>query len=232
MFIDTAKIFVKSGDGGHGSVSFRREKYVPLGGPDGGDGGKGGDVTFVVDPGMTTLLDFKYKRKFVAGRGQDGQGSKCYGRDGENLTIKVPMGTIIRDVETNGGYGGYSFGQISISKNDNIYIQIGGNSGNYKGGYNGGGSGNYDNIYNQNFQVAGGGGGADCLCVPGRHDVAHHAPDPERTRRHAAVCLFGDSGGLFAAGVEKTVRQGRSLLIFYLDKGFPGCYTVDKIIKN
>ena len=101
MFIDTAKIFVKSGDGGHGSVSFRREKYVPLGGPDGGDGGKGGDVTFVVDPGMTTLLDFKYKRKFVAGRGQDGQGSKCYGRDGENLTIKVPMGTIIRDVETN-----------------------------------------------------------------------------------------------------------------------------------
>ena len=76
MFIDTAKIFVKSGDGGHGSVSFRREKYVPLGGPDGGDGGKGGDVTFVVDPGMTTLLDFKYKRKFVAGRGQDGQGSK------------------------------------------------------------------------------------------------------------------------------------------------------------
>ena len=101
MFIDKAKIFVKSGDGGNGCVSFRREKYVPLGGPDGGDGGKGGSVVFEVDPGLTTLLDFKYKKKFVAEAGGKGEGSKCYGKDGDDLHIKVPMGTIIRDFETN-----------------------------------------------------------------------------------------------------------------------------------
>ncbi len=100
MFIDTAKIFVRSGNGGDGAVSFRREKYVPLGGPDGGDGGRGGDVVLVADNNMTTLLDFKYKRKFEAERGVNGSGSKCYGKDGEKLYIKVPMGTIIRDVET------------------------------------------------------------------------------------------------------------------------------------
>ncbi|GIM29218.1 GTPase Obg [Clostridium polyendosporum] len=100
MFIDIAKIFVKSGDGGHGSVSFRREKYVPLGGPDGGDGGRGGDVIFVVDTSMTTLLDFKYTKKFIAEKGVNGAGSKCYGKDGDDLIIKVPMGTIIRDIET------------------------------------------------------------------------------------------------------------------------------------
>lgn len=100
MFIDTAKIFVKSGDGGNGSVSFRREKYVPLGGPDGGDGGRGADVILVVDPNMTTLLDFTYKRKYAAEGGTSGSGSKCYGKDGETLYIKVPMGTVIRDVET------------------------------------------------------------------------------------------------------------------------------------
>lgn len=100
MFLDTAKLFVKSGDGGNGSISFRREKYIPLGGPDGGDGGKGGNVILVVDSQMTTLLDFKYKKKFIAERGTNGSGSKCYGKDGEDLYIKVPMGTIIRDVET------------------------------------------------------------------------------------------------------------------------------------
>ena len=100
MFIDTAKVFVKSGDGGHGAVSFRREKYVPLGGPDGGDGGRGGNVIFEVDTNMTTLLDFKYKRKFKAEPGTNGSGSKCYGKDGEDLIIKVPMGTIIRDFES------------------------------------------------------------------------------------------------------------------------------------
>lgn len=100
MFIDTAKIFVKSGDGGNGAVSFRREKYVPLGGPDGGDGGKGGSVILVADPNMTTLLDFTYKRKYVAERGVNGSGTRCYGKDGETLYIKVPMGTIIRDIET------------------------------------------------------------------------------------------------------------------------------------
>jgi GTP-binding protein len=100
MFIDTAKVFVKSGDGGNGSVSFRREKYIPLGGPDGGDGGRGGDVILKVDTGITTLLDFKYNKKFLAERGVNGSGSKCYGKDGEKLIIKVPMGTLVRDVET------------------------------------------------------------------------------------------------------------------------------------
>ncbi|MDP4143878.1 MAG: GTPase ObgE [Bacillota bacterium] len=101
MFIDTAKVFVKSGNGGNGSISFRREKYVPLGGPDGGDGGRGGDVILVADPNMTTLLDFKYKKKYSAEPGQNGAGSKCYGKDGETLYIKVPMGTVIRDLESN-----------------------------------------------------------------------------------------------------------------------------------
>jgi GTPase len=101
MFIDRAKVYVKSGDGGSGSVSFRREKYVPLGGPDGGDGGKGGDVILEVDKDMTTLLDFTYNKKYVAEKGISGSGSNCFGRSGESLHIKVPMGTIIRDVESN-----------------------------------------------------------------------------------------------------------------------------------
>lgn len=101
MFIDTAKITVISGDGGNGSVSFRREKYIPLGGPDGGDGGRGGDVVLIADANMTTLLDFAYKKKYAAERGGNGSGSKCFGKDGETLTIKVPMGTIVRDIETN-----------------------------------------------------------------------------------------------------------------------------------
>ena len=101
MFIDRAKILVRSGAGGNGAVTFRREKYVPLGGPDGGDGGKGGSVIFTVDTGLTTLLDFKYKKKFIAESGGNGQGSKCYGKDGQDLYIRVPMGTIIRDFESN-----------------------------------------------------------------------------------------------------------------------------------
>jgi GTP-binding protein len=101
MFIDKAKVFVKSGDGGNGAISFRREKYVPLGGPDGGDGGKGGSIIFQVETGITTLLDFKYKKKFIAEPGENGGGSKCYGKDGEDLYIKVPMGTIIREAESN-----------------------------------------------------------------------------------------------------------------------------------
>ncbi len=101
MFIDTAKLFIKSGKGGNGAVSFRREKYIPLGGPDGGDGGRGGSVTLITDINMTTLLDFTYNRKFVAQNGVGGSGSKCYGKDGESLVIKVPVGTIVRDKETN-----------------------------------------------------------------------------------------------------------------------------------
>ncbi|MBK5241576.1 GTPase ObgE [Clostridium sp.] len=101
MFIDTAKIFVKSGNGGNGAVSFRTEKYIPLGGPDGGDGGNGGSVILVVDASMTTLLDFSYARRFIAKAGIQGSGSKCYGKGGEDLLVKVPMGTIIRDAESN-----------------------------------------------------------------------------------------------------------------------------------
>lgn len=100
MFIDKAKIFVKSGNGGNGSIHFRREKFAPLGGPDGGDGGDGGSVILVVDTNMTTLLDFSYHRKFVAPDGGKGEGSKCYGKDGDDVIIKVPMGTIVKDFET------------------------------------------------------------------------------------------------------------------------------------
>lgn len=101
MFVDTAKIFVKSGDGGDGSISFRREKYIAFGGPDGGDGGDGGDIVLVADPNMTTLLDLTYKRKYLAERGGNGSGAKCFGKNGETLYIKIPMGTVIRDIETN-----------------------------------------------------------------------------------------------------------------------------------
>ncbi|OBR91985.1 MULTISPECIES: GTPase ObgE [Clostridium] len=101
MFVDTAKIFVTSGDGGDGSISFRREKYVAFGGPDGGDGGKGGDVILVADTESTTLLDFAYRKKYRAEKGENGAGSKCFGRNGKDLYIKVPMGTVVRDVKTN-----------------------------------------------------------------------------------------------------------------------------------
>lgn len=101
MFIDKAKINIKAGDGGEGRISFRREKYVPNGGPDGGDGGKGGDVIFVVDSNMRTLMDFRYKRKHVAENGEIGGANNCYGKSGKNLYVKVPAGTIIRDVEAN-----------------------------------------------------------------------------------------------------------------------------------
>ncbi len=100
MFIDKAKIHVRGGDGGNGAVSFRREKYVAAGGPDGGDGGKGGDVVFVVDDHLSTLLDFKYKRKYIADRGDNGGGKNCSGRGGENLIVKVPRGTLLKDAET------------------------------------------------------------------------------------------------------------------------------------
>lgn len=100
MYTDYAKITVKSGDGGKGAVTFRREKYVASGGPDGGDGGKGGDIYFIVDPDINTLVDFRYRRKFQAENGQDGSGSHCYGKSGSDLYIKVPLGTIIKDAET------------------------------------------------------------------------------------------------------------------------------------
>ena len=99
-FVDTAKITVRSGNGGNGVVSFHREKYVANGGPDGGDGGRGGDIVVEINDHMSTLMDFRYKRKYVAGSGADGAGKKCTGRDGEDLVIRVPRGTVIRDAET------------------------------------------------------------------------------------------------------------------------------------
>lgn len=98
--VDLVKITVKAGKGGNGCVSFRREKYVAAGGPDGGDGGKGGDIYFVVDQGVNTLADFRYKKKFVAEDGQKGDGGNRYGKSGANLYIKVPAGTIVRDMES------------------------------------------------------------------------------------------------------------------------------------
>lgn len=96
-FVDVARIYVKAGDGGRGEVAFRREKFVPRGGPSGGDGGKGGDVVFIVDPGMSTLLDFKYKKHFRAENGKPGMGDKKTGRDGADLEIRVPPGTLVKD---------------------------------------------------------------------------------------------------------------------------------------
>jgi GTP-binding protein len=100
MFYDQAKIFVKGGDGGNGIVAFRREKYVPEGGPCGGDGGRGGDIIFIVDPGLRTLVDFKYKRHYKADRGEHGQGKNCHGKGAEDLIVRVPRGTIVKDEQT------------------------------------------------------------------------------------------------------------------------------------
>ena len=100
MFADQAKIVIMSGKGGDGHVSFRREKYVPDGGPDGGDGGRGGDVIFVVDEGLNTLIDFKHKRKYAAENGENGGKRNCRGKDGSDCIIRVPRGTVVKDSET------------------------------------------------------------------------------------------------------------------------------------
>lgn len=101
QFVDYAKVYVKAGDGGQGCVSFRREKYVPRGGPDGGDGGRGGHITFRATDELNTLLDQRYHREYIAKRGQHGMGKKMHGRNGEDLLIRVPVGTILRDADTN-----------------------------------------------------------------------------------------------------------------------------------
>ncbi len=121
-FVDTAKITVRSGNGGNGVVSFHREKYVANGGPDGGDGGRGGDIVVEVNDHLSTLMDFRYKRKYVAGNGADGAGKRCTGKDGENLVIRVPRGTIIRDAES---------GEIiqDMSKTDSFVLCRGGRGG-------------------------------------------------------------------------------------------------------
>ncbi len=100
MFIDIAKIKIKAGNGGNGAVSFRREKYVAAGGPDGGDGGKGGNIVFQVDDNLSTLADFRYKRKYAAQNGEGGRGNRCFGRGGEDCIIRVPRGTLVKDAET------------------------------------------------------------------------------------------------------------------------------------
>ncbi|MCI9147683.1 MAG: GTPase ObgE [Hungatella sp.] len=100
MFADRAKVFIKSGRGGDGHVSFRRELFVPAGGPDGGDGGRGGDIIFEVDDGLNTLVDFRQVRKYVAKSGEPGGKKRCHGADGKDLVIKVPEGTVIKDFET------------------------------------------------------------------------------------------------------------------------------------
>ena len=100
MFADSAKIYIRSGKGGDGHVSFRRDLYVAAGGPDGGDGGRGGDLIFEVDPGMNTLNDFRHIRKYVAGDGQPGGRRRCHGADGADLVVKVPEGTVVKEAET------------------------------------------------------------------------------------------------------------------------------------
>lgn len=100
-FVDKARITVRAGNGGNGAVSFHREKYVAAGGPDGGDGGRGGSIILQVDNNMSTLMDFRYKRKYVADNGADGQGKRKFGKDGQDLIIRVPRGTLVRDAESN-----------------------------------------------------------------------------------------------------------------------------------
>ena len=100
MFIDNIKIYVKAGDGGNGAVSFHREKYVSAGGPDGGDGGRGGNIIFKIDEGANTLLAFRYKRKFIAENGANGMAGKMHGKSGADVIITVPQGTLIKDPET------------------------------------------------------------------------------------------------------------------------------------
>ena len=100
MFVDSVKIYVKAGDGGDGVVAFRHEKYVAMGGPSGGNGGKGGSVIMVGEEGLTTLLDFRFNRKIKAERGQDGMSRDMFGKAGSNTYVKVPIGTTIMDADT------------------------------------------------------------------------------------------------------------------------------------
>lgn len=120
MFADRAKIFIKSGKGGDGHVSFRRELFVPAGGPDGGDGGRGGDIIFVVDEGLNTLTDFRHVRKYVAEPGEEGGKKNQHGKDGKSLIIKVPLGTIIKEAES-----GKVIADMSDSKKEVVVLKGG-----------------------------------------------------------------------------------------------------------
>ena len=122
MFVDIAKIHLKAGNGGNGAVSFHREKFVAAGGPDGGDGGKGGDIIFKADSNLSTLADFRYKRKYTAQSGENGGTSRCTGKSAPNLVISVPVGTLVKDAET---------GRIiaDVSGDEPVVIAKGGNGG-------------------------------------------------------------------------------------------------------
>lgn len=122
MFVDIAKITVKAGDGGAGAVAFHREKYIASGGPDGGDGGRGGDVVFVVDDNLATLADFRYKRKYAAKNGLPGEGGRKHGKNGENLEIRVPRGTLIKEAESGAV-------MADMSKTERFVAAKGGNGG-------------------------------------------------------------------------------------------------------
>lgn len=144
MFVDRAKISIRSGKGGNGCVSFRREPFVPEGGPDGGDGGRGGDIIFMADNNLRTLMDFRYKRKYEAENGQDGMKKKRFGKGGENLTIKVPPGTVIIDEES-------GLMMKDLVKDGDFFVAA-------KGGKGGKGNVNFKNSVRQapNFAEAGG----------------------------------------------------------------------------
>lgn len=122
MFVDTAKIHLKAGDGGDGAVSFHREKYVAAGGPDGGDGGRGGNIVFKADSNLSTLADFRYKRKYAAAAGERGGSGRCTGKSAADLVVSVPVGTLVKDAET---------GRIiaDISDSEPVVIAKGGNGG-------------------------------------------------------------------------------------------------------
>lgn len=143
MFVDQAQIYVTAGNGGHGGMSFRREKYVPNGGPDGGNGGRGGSVILKADPGMRTLLAFKYRKKYKAESGGNGTGGRSTGKSGENLIIKVPVGTIVRDKDTNRIIA-------DLSRNDEEYMVA-------KGGRGGLGNMNFSTSTRQAPRFAQGG---------------------------------------------------------------------------
>ncbi len=144
MFVDRAKIYIKSGKGGDGAVTFRREPYVPEGGPDGGDGGKGGDIIFMADRNLRTLMDFKYKKKYEAEAGQNGMKKKRFGKAGENLVIKVPLGTVIIDEES-------GLVMKDLTEDGQSFVAA-------KGGKGGRGNTNFKNSVRQapNFAEAGG----------------------------------------------------------------------------
>ena len=144
MFVDRAKIYIKSGKGGDGAVTFRREPYVPEGGPDGGDGGKGGDIVFMADRNLRTLMDFKYKKKYEAQAGQNGMKKKRFGKAGEDLIIKVPLGTVIIDEES-------GLVMKDLTEDGQSFVAA-------KGGKGGRGNTNFKNSVRQapNFAEAGG----------------------------------------------------------------------------